>query len=44
LADSDTLDAEDDEGDPSFVFIDDGSVEVASSEEMTATETGFYRF
>jgi hypothetical protein len=40
----DILDAEDHENDPSFVPIDDGSVEPASSEEVTATETGFIDF
>jgi hypothetical protein len=44
LADSALIDVEDDEGDPPVAFIDDGSVESASSEEVTATETGFMDF
>jgi hypothetical protein len=44
LADTDLIDVEDDEGDPPVAFIDDGSVEATSSEEVTATKTAFNDF
>jgi hypothetical protein len=41
LADSDLIEAEDIEGIQRAPFTDDGSVEVASSDMVTATETSF---